>query len=185
LLNPTNGFTFIYRPIPIDSFAHNKALFFRQVIVFERYFPFGEKGFFVLAFRAKIGSIIGPAIDRMPMDKLFFGGSDTDLRGYRYRTVSPKNQDNSPLGGRSAIYCSIEPRFRFTDTIGFVPFFDFGTVSNTCYPNVCHKWYKSVGIGLRYFTFFGPLRLDVGFPLNRRKDIDPRYRIYISIGQAF
>ena len=46
------------------------------------------------------------------------------------------------------------------------------------------QWFKSVGGGFRYFTFFGPLRFDVGFPLNKRK-IDPNFQIYASVGQAF
>ncbi len=185
VLNPTRGFSIIYRPAPWDSFAHNKALFFKQVLVGDIYIPFSKDDYFVFATRILFGSIVGPKVSEIPMTKLFFGGSAEDLRGYRYKTVSPRNDRNSPLGGRGAIYFSFEPRILITKTIGIVPFFDIGTVSSRSYPNIYHKWYKSTGIGLRYFTFFGPLRLDVGFPLNRRKDIDPRYRIYISIGQTF
>ena len=100
-------------------------------------------------------------------------------------TVSPLNEHRKPYGGRSAIFLTAETRFRFTETIGIVPFADFGTVTFSELPTVDAKWFKSVGVGLRYFTFFGPLRLDVGFPLDRRKGVDPAFRIYASIGQTF
>jgi translocation and assembly module TamA len=58
-------------------------------------------------------------------------------------------------------------------------------VYQTEFPKFDGKWLKSVGIGLRYFSFLGPLRLDVGFPLNKRKHLDDNYRTLISIGQTF
>jgi len=185
LLNPSRGFSLSYIPVPYASVGNHKSVFFKQVFLAETYFPFTKDDWFVLAFRFQLGSLIGPKVRRLPMTKLFFGGSDDDLRGYRYRTVSPLNSTGDATGGRSAIYFTVEPRFKVTSSIGLVPFLDLGTVDTTQYPNPTHKWHKSTGIGLRYYTFFGPFRLDVGFPLNRRKDIDPRYRIYASIGQTF
>jgi translocation and assembly module TamA len=185
LLNPTKGLTIIYKPTPFASVGNNKSVFFKQNIICETYWPLTKKDKVVLALRAQLGSIIGPGVYHLPLTKLFLGGSDTNLRGYRYRSVSPRNRKNDPIGGRSAIYISVEPRLRVTQTIGIVPFLDLGTVDTTQLPNISKKWYKSVGIGLRYFTFFGPLRLDVGFPLNKRRGIDPKFRFYISIGQTF
>ncbi len=59
-----------------------------------------------------------------------------------------------------------------------------GNFNDKPYPKLKGKWYKALGGGIRYFTFMGPLRFDVGFPLDRDHK-DPRYRIYVSIGQAF
>jgi translocation and assembly module TamA len=185
LLNPTKGHTLTYYVVPYGSIGNNKSFFLKQKLLSEIYIPFSSSDFFVFAMRLQLSSIVGPSISRLPMTKLFFGGSDDDLRGYRYRTVSPRDRKNNPLGGRGTIYCTLEPRFRITKSIGLVPFFDIGAVTLKEYPNVKEKWYKSVGIGLRYFTLFGPFRLDIGFPLNRRKGIDDRYRIYASIGQTF
>ena len=119
------------------------------------------------------------------MTKLFLGGSENELRGYRYKTVSPLNAHRKPFGGRSAIYATAEIRWKATKTIGIIPFADFGTVTLSQVPDFTAKWFKSVGGGLRYFTFFGPLRFDVGFPLNKRKGIDPNFQIYASVGQTF
>jgi translocation and assembly module TamA len=128
---------------------------------------------------------VGTKQENVPLPVLFLGGSEDDLRGYRYKTVSPLNEDRKPFGGRSAIFLTAEARLRVTETIGVVPFADFGTVAFEQWPQFQAKWFKSVGAGLRYFTFFGPLRFDVGFPLNRRHKVDPAFRIYASIGQTF
>ena len=74
---------------------------------------------------------------------------------------------------------------RLTEDIGIVPFMDGGTVFDTPYPNADETIRWAAGLGLRYFTGFGPLRLDVALPLNRRNDTDDVFQFYISFGQAF
>ncbi len=184
LLNPTRGMSIVYQAIPFQSLEHGNQHFVRQVFTSCFYIPIGTDRV-VLALRAQVGSIAGARQHNIPLTKLFLGGSEDDLRGYRYKTVSPLGRKKKPLGGRSAIFTTVETRFRITKTIGIVPFADFGTVTLEEIPQVDAKWFKSVGVGLRYFTFFGPLRADVGFPLDRRKGVDPFYRIYASIGQSF
>lgn len=139
----------------------------------------------IFAGRVQFGSIAGANQKNVPLPLLFLGGSEDDLRGYRYKTVSPLNEHRKPYGGRSAIFLTAETRFRFTETIGIVTFADFGTVTFQQAPQFNAKWFKAVGCGLRYFTFFGPLRFDIGFPLDKREGVDPAYRIYASIGQTF
>ncbi len=185
ILNPTRGYTLMYSPIPYVNVIHDKVAFVKQIFITELYIPTSEREHLVLAFRLQFGSIIGPDVRRLPMTKVFIGGSDDDLRGYRYRTVGPLDANKDVIGGRSAIYFTFEPRIRLTEHIGIVPFTDFGRVTLKQYPTIDGKWYKSVGLGVRYFTIFGPLRLDVGFPLDRRNSIDPAFRIYASVGQTF
>ncbi len=184
-LNPTRGFTIVFRSTPYLSAGAHRSFFARQTLLGNFYLPIAKKDAVVFALRAQIGSLVGPSIRKLPLPKTFLGGSDDDLRGYRYHTVGPRNKNGDAIGGRSAIYISFEPRFRITKNIGIVPFTDLGVVTRRMYPNPCGKWYKSVGIGLRYFTFFGPMRFDIGFPLNRRKAVDPLFRFYASMGQAF
>ncbi len=137
-----------------------------------------------MAFKTTAGAINGAALNSLPMTKRFFGGSDDELRGYSFHSVSPLNKNGKPAGGRGVIYETVELRFRLTDSIGIVPFADFGNATTKAYPRLWGKWFKSLGVGLRYFLFFGPLRVDVGFPLDRRR-FDPRYKIYVSVGQMF
>jgi translocation and assembly module TamA len=184
LLNPTKGYTVVYQPHFFQSLEHGHQHFVKQRLTTTFYFPLIQK-WFVFAGRAQFGSIAGCRQENIPIPVLFLGGSEDDLRGYRYMTVSPLNEHRKPYGGRSAIFLTAETRFRLTEKIGFVTFGDFGTVSFDELPTVDTKWFKSWGGGLRYFTFFGPLRLDVGFPIDRRRGVDPAFRIYASIGQTF
>jgi translocation and assembly module TamA len=94
------------------------------------------------------------------------------------------NDENDPLGGRSLFEASGEVRARVTDTIGVVAFVDTGAAFTSRYPDFDDELRIGVGPGIRYFSGIGPIRLDVGFPVNRR-DSDDAFQLYISIGQAF
>lgn len=184
ILNPTKGYTIVYQASPYQSLFEGHTHFIKQRLTTTFYIPMRNKKI-VWAGRAQFGSIAGARQEQIPIPILFLGGSEDDLRGYRYLTVSPVNEDNQPLGGRSAVFLSAEARLRITELLGIVPFADFGTVTFSELPTFDAKWYKSIGIGARIFTFFGPLRFDVGFPLDKRKHIDKSYRIYVSVGQTF
>ena len=74
--------------------------------------------------------------------------------------------------------------FRSTDTIGIVPFFDAGTAFEGSVPDFKQRLQMAAGLGLRYYTAIGPIRVDVAAPLNPRKGDKP-VALYVSIGQAF
>lgn len=185
LLNPLKGYTIIYTTIPFVSICSNKSLFLKQRISFSIYLPLDNQKKLVLSTRIQLGSILGASIYKIPINKLFLGGSDDDLRGYKYKTVGPRNSQGDIIGGRSFIYFNLEPRFRISKTLGLVPFLDLGNVAIKKVPDFKTRFRKSVGIGFRYFSFFGPLRLDVAFPLDKYKEYDAKYRFYVSIGQTF
>ena len=184
-LDPTRGYTIVYQATPYQSLFHGNQHFFKQRLTGTFYIPVTPSKRCILALRMQFGSIAGARRQDVPLTKLFLGGSEDDLRGYKYKTVSPIGEHHRPLGGRSAIFASVETRIRATETIGIVPFADFGTVTFSEIPQFNAKWYKSVGVGLRYYAFFGPLRFDAGFPLDRRKGIDSWVRFYASVGQTF
>lgn len=185
LLDPTKGATLDWRINPSVNIDNINTYYLEQELRLSHYYPLVKSRALVIAQKVTLGSIISPKLRVVPVSKRFLGGSEEELRGYKYKTVSALNKDNKPIGGRSAIYYTLETRFRFTQTLGLVPFFDLGNVFATQFPTGKGKWLKSVGLGLRYFSFIGPLRFDIGFPLNRRKGLDPVYRILVSIGQSF
>lgn len=185
LLNPTEGWTIEYTLTPSVNLNAPKGYYLSQALTQNYYYAVDPDQILVLAQKLTLGSIIYQSFDAVPVSKRFFGGSEDDLRGYRFQTVSPLLDERKPIGGGSAIYYTLETRLRLSKSIGFVPFFDIGQVYKTEFPKLDGKWLKSVGIGLRYFSFLGPLRLDVGFPLNKRKHLDDNYRTLISIGQTF
>jgi len=185
LLNPTKGATFEYRAIPSTQLNTLTALYFINRITQTFYTSITQSDRVVLAHKFEVGSIPSHTLAAIPVPKRFFGGTEEDLRGYGYLSVSPLGDHRKPRGGKSLLFYTFETRFRCTQKIGIVPFFDMGAVYLSSVPNFKGKWFKSTGFGLRYFTFFGPLRFDLAFPLDRRPHIDPYYRILVSIGQMF
>lgn len=184
LLDPLSGIVISYKPSPYQGVGHHRDFFFKQELTTSFFAPLTPGKKVILGFRLQLGSIIGTPFQNIPFTHVFLGGSEDNLRGYRFKTVSPLNANGDPVGGRGALYFTFEPRYRITKSLGVVTFFDAGTVTLKGYPRLDAHWFKSVGLGLRYFTIFGPLRVDVGFPLDRRH-LDPRYRFYTSIGQTF
>jgi translocation and assembly module TamA len=90
-----------------------------------------------------------------------------------------------PIGGRSLLELSFEVRLKITETIGMVTFLDGGSAFGDVFPDFNESLRWGTGLGFRYFTAVGPIRLDLGIPLNRRDGIDKSFQIYISLGQAF
>jgi len=185
LLDPTNGSVALLKCTPTLQTMSPAFAYVINTLSASIYLPLRKDQRFVIAGKATFGSIWGANKHSIPPSERFYAGSDNLLRGYRYLSVSPLNCDNKPIGGRSMMIYSLEARMRLTETIGFVTFWDIGNVYAEPYPQFDHKQLQSVGVGARYHTPVGPLRLDIAFPLNPRKHIDNRFQIYFSIGQAF
>jgi translocation and assembly module TamA len=141
-----------------------------------------ENGRTVIAGRVKIGSILGEELDAIPADRRFYSGGGGSVRGFGYQAIGPRDAIGNPTGGRSVAEAGIELRQRFTESWGGVAFVEAGSMgrglTNLETPGA------GAGIGVRYFTAFGPVRADVAVPLNRRAG-DSAFQLYISIGQAF
>lgn len=184
LLNPTQGNWIKLTATPSFNFDAKIYPYLQTELSYSCYFPCNRSHSIVIAQKFVLGTTWSRTLSTLPVPKRFFGGSEEDLRGYQYYTVSPL-LDGKPEGGRSAIFYSLELRLRLSQTIGVVPFFDLGNVFLTQLPSFKGKWLKSAGLGIRYFSFLGPIRLDLGFPLNPRPGLDKFCRALISIGQAF
>ncbi|WP_455474179.1 autotransporter assembly complex protein TamA [Bartonella sp. B30(2025)] len=148
------------------------------------YWGLDEKDRFVFAARAKLGTMVGTNIEHVPSDVLFFAGGGGSVRGYAYRNIGIKIENDAVVGGRSLVEGSAELRFSLNDKIGFVSFIDGGIVGEKSFFDFSQKIKWGAGIGGRYITGIGPLRIDLAFPLKREKG-DPRIGFYVGIGQAF
>lgn len=147
------------------------------------YHAFDEDKRFILAGKVSAGSIFGASMSEAPPQRLFYVGGGGTLRGYDYQSASPRNEYGIIIGGLSYFTGSVEARLRITDTIGIVPFFDVGAAFASEWPDFSGLQY-AYGIGLRYYTAVGPLRIDLAFPAN--PDIaGTHYGIYVSLGQSF
>lgn len=147
------------------------------------YLAFGKDEGTVLAGRLKAGTVFGAPIMEIPPDELFLAGGGSSVRGYPYRSIGV-NVPGGLAGGRSLIETSAEVRQSVTENIGVVGFVDAGYVGADPVPDFSEDFKVGAGIGLRYDTGLGPIRLDVAIPLNPQSG-DPKYGIYAGIGQAF
>jgi translocation and assembly module TamA len=122
--------------------------------------------------------------DEIPADERFYAGGGGSIRGYPFQSVGPL-VGTTPVGGKAVFETSIEARFKITSKFGFVVFTDGGSAFSEALFEQGENIRWGTGAGLRYYTPIGPLRLDIGIPLNRREQIDDSFQVYISIGQAF
>lgn len=148
------------------------------------YFSFDKKGRLVLALRGKFGVIGDAPIAELPSTMLFFIGGGGSVRGYAYRSVGLYKKGDKIIGGRSMVEGSAELRAMVSANIGVAGFVDAGVVGKNPMPDFDQNTKLGAGLGLRYKTGMGPMRVDVALPLNREKG-DARYGLYIGIGQAF
>ena len=138
----------------------------------------------ILAARGAVGALAGADLDDVPANRRFFSGGGGSVRGYAFQAIGPLGDDGDPTGGRSLIEAGLEARWRITESFGVVPFAEMGGVFDNIVPGFDEDLQYAAGLGLRYYTGIGPLRLDVGVPLNPR-DRDDSFQLYLSIGQAF
>lgn len=139
----------------------------------------------VMSFWNNIGFTPGGSSLDVPPDKRFYVGGEGSVRGYGYQLVGPLDGAKHPLGGRSSFEGGTEARIKMTQNMDFVTFLEAGNVFHKNYPTFSKPFFWGTGVGIRYKTPVGPLRLDIGIPLNRRKGVDNLFQIYISIGQSF
>ena len=184
-VDPTEGFRITFNAAPYVDLTHSGDLFAILKLVGTAYLNVSGDGRSVIAGRAAFGSIPGGTNANIPFDKLFYAGGGGSVRGFAYQSAGPRDAFNNPLGGASLVEGSVEFRQRIGKSFGAVAFVDAGSAYTDTLPNFSQFAPRvGAGVGVRYYTDFGPARLDVGFPLNRR-DGDAPFGLYVSIGQAF
>jgi translocation and assembly module TamA len=197
LLDPTRGFRLLARVNPEASLGNGSDFYIRNLIEGSVYYPVGEN--FVVAGRARFGSLYGVPRDDLAPSRRFYAGGGGSVRGFGFQELGPREivpnpdfdpQDPDkepatlavPLGGRSLVEFALEGRYRFGN-YGVVAFVDAGQVYEAQYPTFDSMRF-GVGVGGRVYTNFGPIRLDVATPIGRRRG-ESLINVYVSIGQAF
>ncbi|PWK61619.1 autotransporter assembly complex protein TamA [Roseicyclus mahoneyensis] len=137
-----------------------------------------------LAARVQLGSLFGGDLIDIAPDDLFYSGGSGTVRGQAYRSLGAL-QGGVPSGGRGFVGLSGEVRHDIGDTnFGIVGFADAGYVSEGAWGDGAADWHAGVGLGLRYATPFGPIRIDLATPASGNNAGTEAY-LYIGIGQAF
>lgn len=184
LLNPTKGFRLTGRVSP--EFTLRSGTNFNYVRVQVESTVYQSFGNVVLAGRLHLGAISGATRGRIAPNRRFYAGGGGSVRGFDFQGVGPKDADGSPTGGNSLTEGAFEVRYRtmaFGQDVGFVGFVDVGQVYQSSLPRFTDLK-VGAGVGVRYFTSFGPVRVDIATPITRSPG-DPKIAFYVSIGQAF
>ncbi len=128
----------------------------------------------------------------VPISERFFAGGSTTLRGYPQdkagpldpKAVDPDTGEPLPLGGNAMIILNFESRIPVTGNVSIAPFYDTGNVFSRISSIRLSSFTHNLGLGIRYKTPFGPIRLDFGFNLDRPAGI-PSHQIFFTVGNPF
>ena len=172
ILNPKNGYYLSFY-IENGTKAIASEIDYIKTLTQARYLKTFDK--FTSSFKTTIGTLNKD----LPIFKHFFAGGDYSNRGYAYEKVGKKDYDDNPYGGLSMIDSSVEFEYAIKKDLGIVTFFD-STMLSLEVNKFNENFYNSYGFGARYYTPIGPLRVDLGFPLD-----DGGFVFHIGIGQVF
>ncbi len=125
--------------------------------------------------RVQFGGSATNGYKTVPPSLRFFAGGDQSVRGYDYQSLSPKNSKGDHIGGRYMVAGSLEYQYAILEKWRVATFIDQGNSFNTLeLPNLK----TGVGIGVRWVSPVGPLRLDLAHAL----DDDGGFRLHFSMG---
>jgi translocation and assembly module TamA len=181
-LNPTGGFYLKAEALPFIGLRGSQtgARFFADA---RSYRGIDKNDRFVLAGRFQLGSVVGASLAGTPPDLLFHSGGGGTVRGQPYQSLNVDLGAGNSAGGRGFIGASAELRAGITEKIGLVGFVDAGMISAGSLPNGASPMHAGAGLGLRFNTGIGPIRIDVAKPIAGNTGTD--LQLYVGIGQAF
>jgi len=214
VLDPSRGHRTLANLAPYFSVLGDTVEMVSMRVIESLYVPLDRRRRVVWATRFSFGSIVGASRSAIPADKRLYAGGGDSVRGYQYQFVGPlcdinpstvgqrepcpnlgppldpadpdysPNPKYRPRGGKSLLQAGTELRWKVTKTFGLVPFVEGAGIYDPSYPDFDQDMQWAAGLGFRYFTVAGPIRLDLGFPVNPRPS-DDIFQVYISLGQAF
>ena len=182
-LDPTEGFyaRFNAKPFYEWKFSNPGARFETEA---RAYHSFDQDSRSIIAGRIKLGSIFGEGIANSAPSFLFNAGGGSSVRGFDYKGIGVVNAMGVETAGKSLFESSIEFRQRLFGNFGAVAFVDAGTVGPDSFIDFSEELSVGAGVGVRYYTSLGPIRLDVAFPMNKTAG-DSDFALYAGLGQAF
>ncbi len=141
---------------------------------------------------ASSGSPVELSVSELPLSERFFSGGDASVRGFALDRLGDEttiDQDGFPQGGNATLVFNGELRFSMTRAIDFVGFLDGGNVYDRVSNMSLARIRGGAGFGVRYRSPVGPIRVDLGFKLDRQEfdngELERPTALHISIGQAF
>lgn len=135
----------------------------------------------VLAGRLQLGSVLGPKVSETPPEFLFLSGGGGTVRGQDFQSLGVE-LPSGRVGGRSFVGVSAELRQNLSDKFGVVGFLDYGFVADGSDFDGGND-HAGIGIGARYLTGLGALRVDLA--TQAHGDTSNDVFLYIGLGEAF
>lgn len=182
-LNPKDGYFVDLEMTPFHGLSGTTDGI-QTVLDMRGYESFGTDDRLTFAARIQLGSLFGPDLLQSPPIYRFFSGGGGTVRGQDYQSLAIDLGGGQRSGGRSFLGLSGEIRQSMTENIEVVGFFDWGYVGAEAFPDLSGDSHSGAGLGLRYNTGIGPIRLDVATPISGDTPASNFY-IYLGIGQAF
>jgi len=137
--------------------------------------PQGERGRFKL--RGEVGAMSVGNFDALPPDLRFYAGGDRSLRGFDYHEIGEVSAAGNIIGGEFLAVASGEYEYYFTEDWGAGVFVDAGDAfTNGFSLNV------GAGVGIRWRSPLGPIRVDVGFPVQSDLPLASSWRLHVLLG---
>ncbi len=182
LLDPSHGWVSSLTVEPVGDFLGGDVGFVRLIGDGRFYQPLA--GRFLGAARLRLGTAeVTGGTGEVPLYERFYAGGLNSVRGYGRRRIGPLVHDE-PVGGRSLVEGSLELRHPITEQFGAAVFLDAGQVALASNDFPFGDLRYGSGFGVRYRSPVGPLRLDLGFPVQPPAG-DSRWQVHVSIGATF
>ncbi|HEY2009983.1 MAG TPA: BamA/TamA family outer membrane protein [Rhizomicrobium sp.] len=182
LLDPVRGLRSALALTPTHAFGGRNATFLLTQITASTYFDLTDDGRSVVALRGLAATILGASNLDLPPDQRLYAGGSTTVRGYAYQSLGPQFPDRRPVGAKSVDSATVELRQRIGEDWGAAIFVDGGQAgTDTPFTG---QIYAGAGVGARYYTAIGAIRVDVATPLVHLPG-GASFELYIGLGQAF
>jgi translocation and assembly module TamA len=139
------------------------------------------KGILGLPWRSRVigrvdaGATFMNSFDQLPPSVRFFAGGDNSIRGYAYKSLGPENASGDVEGGKNLLVGSLEIEHRFADKWALAAFVDAGNA----FDDTVIDAKTGVGLGIRWRSPVGPIRLDFAHPLDNSDEL---FRVHFVMG---
>lgn len=190
-LNPTKGVRLKLDLVPFIQRTGGKDEKFTMIKAFGATYWRIHKEKLTVAFWGRYGQFMTFNEQKLPIHKRFYAGGANSVRAYGHQLLGPLDVSGRPMGGTQLFEMGIEPRFRLTEKIGGVIFIEGALIKErqSAQKHLYNHAGYGAGVGVRYYTDIGPVRLDIAVPLKKRtinkRKVDSAFQVYISFGHAF
>ena len=184
LLDPHDGSVLSFQAEQAGGPWQGDFSFWRATAEAKRYWPVLGRRVLAARLRLGIADAFGDSGD-VPLFRRYYAGGINSTRGYDRWMLGPLSTRDDPVGGRTLLEGSVEFRTPLWGNLGGVVFADVGEVRRQALTLSASDLQFGAGVGVRYKTIVGPLRLDIGLPFPDAPRGEPSWQIHFSIGQAF